>query len=456
MDDRVWQIILAAGIVAAGLTGAWLISRWSRWSAAGPVALIVAAPVVPHLEVVSRLSTDDLLPLFGLGMLIVTAPRPGMTRSTLLRAGLVCVAIATLARIATTIAHEPTVIDALLTMTAALLRPLVLVATVAYVAVVLRRADQRRWAAGTVAALGTFEALFSMTAFLIHLPVVGVRLGLPYESLAGCGQRITGTLGLSANHIGAVFVVTLPITVGMAISENGRRRWLWAAAAALQATALYLTFTRSSIVLGGAAATVLLIYYLRLRLAAIIGALCVVFLLGTTSLACGPQADVVTPPTGTPSPRTPLDRFADPSDRLALWYAAGKMTLDYPLLGVGIGRTVDVMRQDPARYLETPFGKATNSAHNTILLAGAETGVLGALSTLGINVVLALLALQAVIFHRRSPEVVAAGLAALAFLMQGMFNNLFTVPATGTLLAVLVAVIAAAGAQDEPALQSPP
>jgi len=276
-----------------------------------------------------------------------------------------------------------------------------------------------------------------------------VRLGLPYESLAGCGLRITGTLGLSANHIGAVFVVTLPVTIGMAISENGRRQWLWGAAAALQATALYLTFTRASIVLGFAAAAVLLVYYLRLRLAAVIVGLCLVLLLGTTSFVCAP-GHVVPPPTGTPSPGvgTPLDRFNDPSDRLALWYAAGRIALDYPVLGVGLGRMLDVMHDDPARYVNTPFGKATNSAHNTILLAAAETGVLGALGTLAVNVVLALVALRAVILRRRSPVIVAAAFAALAFLAQGMVNNLFTVPATGTLLAVLMGVIIAAGDDD--------
>jgi O-antigen ligase len=459
MDDRVWPIILAAGILAAGLAGAWLISRWSQWSAAGPVALIVAAPLVPHLEVLSRLSTDDLLPLLGLGLLIATVPRPGFTRSTLLRAGLVAVAITTLARIATTFAHEPTVIDILLTLTAAVVRPIVLVATVVYVAVALRHAVRRRWAAGIVAALGTFEAFFSLAAFLIPLPGVGVRLRLPYEHLAGCDLRVTGTLGLSANHIGAVFVVTLPMTVGMAISASGRRRWLWAAAAALQATAVFLTFTRASILLGGAATVLLLLYYMRLRLAAVIGALCVAFVFGTTLLACGPQAPGITPtPTSTPTPGVPtaLDRFTDPSDRAALWYAAGRMTLDYPLFGVGLGHMVDVMKQNPARYVDTPFGKASNSAHNTILLAGAETGLLGALSTLGINVVVALLALQALIFRRRSPEVVAAALAALAFLAQGMVNNLFTVPATGTLLAVLVGIIVAGRADDPPVIEPPP
>jgi len=456
MDDRVWPIILAAGILAAGLAGAWLISRASRWSAAGPMSLIVAAPLVPHIEVASRLSTDDLLPLLGLGLLIVTTPRLGMTRSILLRAGLVAVAVATLARIATTIAHEPTVIDAVLTLTAAVVRPIVLVITVVYVAAVLRQADRRRWAAGAVAALGTFEALFSLAAFVIPLPGIGVRLRLPYEHLAGCDFRITGTLGLSANHIGAVFVVTLPMTIGMAISESGRRRWLWAAAAGLQGTALFLTFTRASILLGAAAAALLLLYYLRLRLGAVIAAFCVAFLFGTTWLACGPNAPVVTPPpTGTPAPgvTTPLDRFSDPSDRFALWYSAGRMTLDYPLLGVGLGRMVDVMREYPARYVNTPFGKATNSAHNTILLAGAETGVLGALSTFGINVVLALLALQALILRRRYPVVVAAAFAVLGFLAQGMVNNLFTVPATGTLLAVLVGIIVAAGGHDPPVPQ---
>lgn len=457
-------LVLAAAIVAMGWVTSSLVSRWQRWAGAGPLLLLAAAPLVPHIEVISRLSTDDLLPLLGLGLLIPTVPRPQLPGRRLWRLGLLAVAVAVLMRVLTTVAHEVSVVDAVMTMAAAVLRPLFLVAVVIFVAQAAAEADRRGWIGRAFALVGTFEAVFSLLMFLIPVPGIGVREGLWYESLAGCGLRVTGTLGLSANHIGAVFVVAIPVTVGVAISTAGRARYAWVAAAATQAAALVFTFTRASILLGLVAGGLLLLYYLRVRLAAFAAVVLVIILGGVTSYACAPAAApspapspspvgsaAVTPSTGPSATalQSPgegegiIDRFADPSDRMALWYAAFQITIDHPFLGVGIGNMVSVIRSDPERYAYTPYGKATNSAHNTILLAGAETGVLGALSTLVINTVIALGALEACIFRRRYPLAVAAGIASLAFLAQGMVNNLFTVPATGTLLAILVGIIVA-------------
>ncbi len=465
MNDSL-HLLLAVAIVSAGWVACNLISRWQRWAGAGPLALLAAAPLVPHIEVISRLSTDDLLPLLGLALLLPTVPRPQMTRRRLWRTGLMAVLGAILMRVLTTLAHEASALDAVMTMTAAVLRPLFLVAVVIYVARAAADPDRRAWIAKSLALVATFEAAFSLLMFVIPVPGVGVREGLWYESLAGCGLRITGTLGLSANHIGAVFVVAIPVTVGVAITTLRRARYAWAAAAGVQGAALVFTFTRASILLGLVAGGLLLLYYLQVRLAAVAAGVLLLVLAGVTSYACAPNAPITprssqspaSAPSATssasgPSPTSALqspgegegiiNRFTDPSDRLALWYAAFQITVDHPLLGVGIGNMVNVIRSDPARYADTPFGKATNSAHNTILLAGAETGLPGALSTLAINVVLALGALEACLFGRRYPLAVAAGIASLAFLAQGMVNNLFTVPATGTLLAILIAIIVA-------------
>ncbi len=472
MTDLVLRLLLAAGIVAAGWLVSHLVSRWRGWAAAGPLALLVAAPLVPHLEVISRLSTDDLLPLLGLALLLPTVPRPRISSSWLWRAGLVAVAIAIAMRAASTIVHEPTVLGALTTMAAAVLRPLFLVAVVVYVAQAVGEAARRAWLGKAFSAIGTFEGLFSLAMFVIGVPGVGIREGKWYESLAGCDLRVTGTLGLSANHIGAVFIVSIPVTLGVAIAATGRARYAWAAAAAVQGAALVFTFTRASILLGLLAGSLLLLYYLRFRVAAVAAGVLILVLTVVSAYACAPigtptpspNASVVGSPAPGESPLTPsptptatpgegggiIDRFGDPSDRLALWYAAFQITVDHPFLGVGIGHMVDVMRSDPERYVYTPYGKATESAHNTILLAGAETGVVGALSTLAINVVIALAALHAFFLRRRYPLIAAAGLASLAFLAQGMVNNLFTVPATGTLLAVLVGIVAAANSATRP------
>ena len=58
----------------------------------------------------------------------------------------------------------------------------------------------------------------------------------------------------------------------------------------------------------------------------------------------------------------------------------------------------------------------------------------------------------------RGPRVLfsAAGFALLAYLVQGMVNNLFTVPATAILLAVLVGAFATREAPDLPKSDVPP
>jgi hypothetical protein len=119
------------------------------------------------------------------------------------------------------------------------------------------------------------------------------------------------------------------------------------------------------------------------------------------------------------------------------------MMLNHPIAGVGAGRTERTLELYPD-YAVTPFGIATNNAHNTILLAGAEMGVLAAIGSLIINVGLAGLAVltirEALHGERRSHVLIAGGVAVLAFLAQGMVNNLFTVGVTGVVLALLAGV----------------
>lgn len=441
-------VLVAIGVVIGGLVAARLISRWMNWPPGGPITLLVAAPLIPHIEVVSRLSTDDLLPLVGLTLLVLHTPRPALTRSRFLLVALVAVAITTLARVASTIVHGSGLGDVLTTLTVAVARPAFLVAVAVYVAASVPAERRTQFVAQALAVMGTFEGLFSLTMFTLAIRGVANRPVHMFETLGGCDFRITGTLGLSANHIGAVFVVTIPMTIGVAITQGGLRRWLWCCAAAVQGAALLLTFTRASIALAALAALALLMYHRQFRLLLATAALGAVLSVGVTTVACQP-----TPPDGTPLPGESIepgdsgepnepgivDRFSDPSDRLALWYTAAQMTIDYPLFGVGIGNMVPVLKADPPRYMDTPFGRSTSSAHNTILLAGAETGVVGALSTLVLNLWLALVALKLIV-HRGRKAVLqtAAGFAIAAFLVQGMVNNLFTVPATGTLLVLLV------------------
>jgi O-antigen ligase len=178
-----------------------------------------------------------------------------------------------------------------------------------------------------------------------------------------------------------------------------------------------------------------------------------------TGLACGGGPVAGKPLSGITALGT---RFEDGNDRLALWYAAAHIMVDNPVAGIGLGKLPEFVAAHPTTYGVTPFGLATNSAHNTILLAGAETGVLGAVATLALNLALAVAALGLIWQRRAKHDVLlsGAGLALGGYLVQGMVNNLFTVPATSVLLALLVGAFVSGwrrppGNDDEPTYTRP-
>ena len=94
--------------------------------------------------------------------------------------------------------------------------------------------------------------------------------------------------------------------------------------------------------------------------------------------------------------------------------------------------------------MDTPVGPATSSAHNTILLAGAETGIFGALAAVLINLGLGLAALRTAWrgWKQSEPLLVAAAFAIAGYLVQGMVNNLFEVGATSVLFALTIGAFA--------------
>jgi O-antigen ligase len=433
--------VLAAGLIVGAVLVAHQISRRLNWDPAGPIALIAAAPLMPHVAVIASISFDDLLPLVGLAMLAWRLPVPRLSRDPLVRGLLVAVLVALAARVASAVANGGGLEGTVLMLGQAIARPMVLLGMAAYVAATEPTEHRQRFAMVAIASVGTFEAVFGLVAFVVPRPGdIGLQAARELTSVYGvCRGLINGTLGLSANHLGAVFVLSLPLTVALAVRGPGLARWGWLLAASAQSAALVLTFTRSSIFIAGVLAIALLIYQRRFLLMA--GALVVTtaillafaFSVGcTTSKSSGGVGGIVG------------GRISDGNDRLALWYAAAHIMADHPLYGVGLDRMQAVLGEDPLRYKHTPFGPATSSAHNTILLAGAETGIVGALAMVAINLALALLALRCLWrgWRRRDVLLAAPGLVIGGYLVQGMFNNLFSVPATSSILALLVGAFA--------------
>ena len=424
------RVVIAAIVAIA----AFSVSRWIGdrlgWRPAGPLVVLATTPLVPSLSIALGFSTDDVLPIVGivLGFVAIDSRRwrssgwPGLVIG-----GAV---LAVVAGVVSSFANATGPVDAL-AMALKGVGHLALLGFVGSVAALSMPRERRQTVVGwSVAAVGTFEAAFGIVAWLVPLPWgAGVEPSRPLTSLYGkVGGRISGTTGLSPDIIGAIFVLSIPLTVALALRETDtrRRRALWLAVG-LQFVALTLTYTRSSLVIAGVLAAVLLVMarsFWPLALAAAVVAIMALV--------------------------TPLGArlVGDANDRLALWTSAVRMIEDHPLTGVGPGKTEEVAAGSPDRYQVTPYGPATSSAHNVVLLAGAETGIVGLIGTALIVLGTGAAALAVVVHgamraRSRGPSdkpdlAIAGALALLGFLVQAMTNNLLTVEVSSVMAALLL------------------
>lgn len=419
---------LAALIAAAADEVARQADRRTGWRAAGPFVLIAATPLVPNQPVLLGFSLDDVLPLFGVGLMIPLVPwrrirevrwRPS-PGTTIAFAGIaVMIGAALLSAFAN--AGEPFEFARLAVRGAGRLAFLLVI--VVSLAILGSTDRARTFAAYAIAGVGLFESVFGLVAYFVGLPMqAGLEAARGSSVLAGAiPGRISGTIGSSPNFTGAILMMSILVTAGLALrSPASRTRWWWWAAVVVQLGALTLTYTRVSLGLVVVALVVLVLLRSRPILLAPIGVVLALVALFTPTLT----------------------RFvSDIPDRLALWTSALLLMIDHPIVGVGPGRMLDAVADNPERYRATTFGEAWSTAHNTVLLAGAETGFIGAFGALVLNLGLAIVVIQV---FRRAPKgaagslPVAAALGLGVFLAQGMVNNLFTVGVTGICAAFLL------------------
>jgi hypothetical protein len=419
---------LAALIAAAADEVSRQVGRRTGWIAAGPFLLVAATPLVPNEPVLFGFSLDDVLPVFGLTMMLPLLPwgrlraihwSPNLgTKVVLAGVGAMIMAAIISAILNST---GPADLPRLAVRGAG--RLAFLASIVASLAILGSTERSRLFSARAIAGVGIFEALFGLVAYFVGLPMrAGLEAVRSTSVLFGeVPGRISGTIGNSPNFTGAILMMSILVTAGLALRSPGSRsRWWWWVAVVVQMGALTLTYTRVSLGLVVVALVVLVLLRSRPVLLAPIGAVLALVAIFTPTLA----------------------RFvSDVPDRLALWTSAFLLMIDHPMGGVGPGRTLDIVAQHPERYRMTQFGEAWSTAHNTILLAGAETGVLGAIGAFVLNLGLAIIVIQVFI---RAPKgaagslQVAPALALGVFLAQGMVNNLFTVGVTGICAAFLL------------------
>lgn len=423
------SIAFAVAAIAVAVALWWFVPRLRAWPPSLGLLVAVFTVVPPHETIALGIGADDLLLVVGLALLLPSAFRNGWRLGSvpigkwLLLGAAILVAGMTVSAFVNAESFMGTL--------ALLIRGpgRVLLYVVVVLAVIVQRPlVETRWVVSrALAGVGIFESLVSVWAYFIGFPGgFGLEETRGNTSLLGeIPGRVNGTLALSPNFLGALLVLSIPLTLGIALDAARRSRRLgavWALAVVVQLVALVLTYTRSSLAVAALACAVVLA--LRARLRWLIAG--VVVVVGLVAL--------------TPAFQRILH---DQTDRMALYSSAWTVFRDHPLAGVGPGEQATFTAADPERYRATSHGVAGNNAHNTVLLAAAENGVLGLLGALLLNLAMAAIAV-AVVWRARADgekraEPLGIAVALVAFLLQGMANNLFTVTLTASALVLLLA-----------------
>ncbi|REF36558.1 O-antigen ligase family protein [Thermasporomyces composti] len=454
------MISLAFGVAA--VVAALAVWRWTptlrRWTPSFGLLVAVLTVVPPHQTVAFGIGADDALFLLGLVVLLPGAVRRGrLDRVPFGRTLVVGVGLVAAGACVSSFVNAETVpetVGMLLRGPARVLLYLVM----AVVVLAQTPRDLTRYVVGrALAGVGIFESAFSLVAYVVGFPGgFGLQEASGNTALVGeIPGRVTGTLDLSPNFLGALLVLSIPVTCGIALDATSTRHRIgWLAGVVVQGIALVLTYTRSSLAVTVVACLLLLV--LTRRLAGLVDVLRQRrrwALAGGAVAAVGVAALLVWTPL--------LDRVLhDRTDRLALYTSALRVFADYPLTGVGPGEQATFTAADPERYRATSFGVAGSNAHNTVLLAAAENGVLGLVGALLVNVGLAAVAITVIRRARERAglaraEPLGIGVAVLAFLIQGMANNLFTVTLTASALVMLVAGCALPWLAEDPRVEEP-
>lgn len=416
---RHWTLLLVPFVWAAI---AWLsrIALPQRFA-----ALAAATVLLPRYPLGFGLSVDDVIPSAAAITAIVMLARWGLPR--LPRWIEAAFGVWIVAAIASSAVNAAGASDFLRIAGPGVGRPVFWLIFATAAAAVTRRLGVRALLI-PVAVVAVAQALVAIAAYTgcgeIHLGAVSQpdneavwesRRPIGVEQGAGTNvgeQRIrcraTGTLGQSSNFLAAFLVTTLPVAAGAAIAAQSRAsRLRWTAGAVAMAAALVMTFTRASLI------AVVVALAVTLLLAAPRRAIPIVVIAG---LALGVAAMTI--------PQIQRRLTDSANDRRALWWSGAKIFQDHPVFGVGFGNYRDVQLSD-RKYLDTPYGEPTSTAHNGFIAIAAEGGAPQAA---------AVIVLAGAVLVVGGGAALAAGAfgGAAGFLVQNMTNTLLLVPAVAT------------------------
>ena len=267
------------------------------------------------------------------------------------------------------------------------------------------------------------EVVLRYAGFLVVLVVIAdvlrgglspVRLARTYVAAcavaAACGmlafgvgadRRVGGPIG-DPNDF--AFFLLPAIALGLATRAAGRRRWPWDLATLAIVVAVLGTLSRGALLgLLAMGVLALVVGMVRLRTALGLGVVVGGVVLAVLAVAPG----LVT----TSLEQKGVVAGQNVSERLDLWAAAGQMTLEQPVVGLGPG-AFSQHHDEYTSGLPEDVNHPLDVAHNTWLEISSELGLLGLLS---FAAMLVLAFVAAWTTWRRRGDPLAAGTAAALF-----------------------------------------
>lgn len=303
----------------------------------------------------------------------------------------------------------------------------------------LREARARRWAVGSLTAVGAAVAVwFMLTNNWMADPAewgVITRLGrllqasLPFLP----GHR------LNANVAAGMLVPLFPLALGLSVEDWQARRgwWLWGAlTAALMALGLLMTTSRGAMAATAAGIGLAALWWLTGRFSYGAGR----WWLMAAALLLG-SALLLAVALGVPALRDPILNSGSLANRWAIYTQAFWLVRDYPFTGSGLGNFA-LVHSTYSLLIHVPI-----LAHAHALLAdvAVEQGWFGAISLMALYGSAAWLGMRALALPEGRDPLLGAGLmACAALLIHGLIDDPLYGSRGIVLLGVPVGVIAAA------------
>jgi putative inorganic carbon (hco3(-)) transporter len=192
-------------------------------------------------------------------------------------------------------------------------------------------------------------------------------LSIGAESMENVTNRVSSTFG-NPNFLAEFFVLSIPVMLLLAInSKKNSDKALYGISALLSIIALYLTYTRGSLI--GLGVALIIISFAGNKKVL----LPIILIFGVSGLLIPGMFNRIV---------SLVSVTGTAQNRLSLWTIASYILMHNPLGGVGFGAYPDAFEKYVVAFPSLDIGYIRYTAHNSYLMIGAETGIVGLISFL--------------------------------------------------------------------------